>query len=101
MLFRSSDADHPTEAKDVQLRDALHGVLADATTPEDAMRGMEELLRSHRSPSGDPLDAACIHGEEYGTVSASTVQLDEGGGITYRHAPGRPCVTPFATVQVV
>ena len=52
----------------------------------------------HTSASDSPVDAACIHGDVYGTVSASTVIVG-ANRITYEHAPGRPCVTPFATVE--
>jgi hypothetical protein len=45
------------------------------------------------------VDAACIHGDVYGTVSASTV-IAGNGRLVYEHAPGRPCVTPFTQVAM-
>jgi hypothetical protein len=35
----------------------------------------------------------------YGTVSASSVIVSTRG-VTYEHAPGRPCVTPFSAVSL-
>jgi hypothetical protein len=65
---------------------------ADAT-----MTGLRAMLASHVSASDSPADAACIHGDVYGTVSASTVVVGDGH-VVYEHAPGRPCVTAFERV---
>ena len=56
--------------------------------------GMEEILRDHGEPGREGVDAACVHLDRYGTVSSSSVVVRDGGSITYRHAPGKPCVTP-------
>ena len=42
------------------------------------MQGMRAMLASHVSASNSPVDAACIHGDVYGTVSASTVIAGNG-----------------------
>ena len=42
------------------------------------MTGMRAMLASHVSASDSPVDAACIHGDVYGTVSASTVVVGDG-----------------------
>ncbi|HXA28533.1 MAG TPA: NRDE family protein [Candidatus Angelobacter sp.] len=68
-----------------------------AASPDDAhalLDAMEEILRDHGEPGRDGVDAACVHLDRYGTVSSSSVVVAEGGAITYRHAPGKPCVTP-------
>ncbi len=63
---------------------------------EYALRG---LMSRHDKPSDDPLDCVCIHGDVYGTVSAATV-IGAHGAVTYRHAQGRPCNTPFSLVEL-
>ena len=40
----------------------------------------------------------CIHGEEFGTKSASVVRLGPEGGV-FEHAEGPPCETPFEVVE--
>jgi uncharacterized protein with NRDE domain len=70
---------------------------AAAASPGDAhalLDGMEEILRDHGEPGRDGVDAACVHLDRYGTVSSSSVIVEDTGAITYRHAPGKPCVTP-------
>ena len=47
------------------------------------LRSLPKLLR-------DP-EWACVHGDLYGTVSASSVLIPDAGEVVYRHAPGRPC----------
>lgn len=73
--------------------------LAAGAAGEDAaalLEAMEEILRDHGEPGREGVDAACVHLDRYGTVSSSSVLVqDEGGAaIAYRHAPGKPCVTP-------
>jgi len=91
------DVDDSTRVKDAALRGELDQVLGSAADAHSLARGMEQLLGHHDSPSGDPLDATCIHGEIYGTVSASSVVFGERG-VAYRHAAGRPCTTGFTPV---
>jgi len=40
----------------------------------------------------------CLHGEEFGTKSASVVRLGPEGGV-FEHADGPPCETPFEVVE--
>ncbi|MEF8842758.1 MAG: NRDE family protein [Haloarculaceae archaeon] len=40
----------------------------------------------------------CLHGDEFGTKSASVVRLGPDGGV-FEHADGPPCETPFETVE--
>lgn len=62
--------------------------------PDALLDGMEAILREHGEPGREGVDAACVHLDRYGTVSSSSVLVRDGGAITYRHAPGKPCVTP-------
>ncbi|MBV8301906.1 MAG: NRDE family protein [Candidatus Dormibacteraeota bacterium] len=94
------DLDDRSGEKDRFLQRRLGAALAAADSPEALLAAMESVLRSHESPTGDPLDAACIHGEQYGTVSSATVLVDAGGAVTFRFADGRPCETGYATVAV-
>lgn len=70
-----------------------------ATNGFDLEYALRDLMSRHDKPSDDPLDCVCIHGDRYGTVSAATV-IAAQGGVTYRHAQGRPCNTPFSLVEL-
>ena len=65
----------------------------------DLEYAFRDLMSRHDAPSDDPLDKVCIHGDVYGTVSATTV-IAANGAVTYRHAQGRPCNSPFTTVEL-
>lgn len=65
----------------------------------DLEYALRDLISRHDKPSDDPLDCVCIHGDAYGTVSAATV-IGAHGAVTYRHAQGRPCTTPFSLVEL-
>jgi uncharacterized protein with NRDE domain len=91
------DLDDAERSKVAALRSAFAEALASAAGTSELLAAMVTRIASHHTPAGDPLDAPCIHGDVYGTVSSSTVVTD-GAGIEYRHAPGRPCVTPFDVV---
>jgi uncharacterized protein with NRDE domain len=61
---------------------------------------LRQVLSRHDGPTSDPLDAACIHGDVYGTVSSATVIA--GHDVTaYRHAQGRPCASAFSRVELL
>jgi hypothetical protein len=63
---------------------------------------MEDILRDHGDPPRrEGADAVCVHMGRYGTVSSSSVVVHDSGAITYRHAPGRPCVTPHVDVSTL
>ena len=64
----------------------------------DLEYALRDLMSRHDAASDDPLDTVCIHGDVYGTVSAATV-IGAHGAVTYRHAQGRPCNTPFSLVE--
>ena len=77
------DLDLEGEPRVERLLARLGEAASRAIGPEELLAAMEEMLC-------DPEDA-CVHGDLYGTVSSSSVVVRDGGGVTYRHAPGRPC----------
>jgi len=93
------DIDEASRPKDAKLRAQLDAALAATSNAADLELRLRTVLADDTSPTGDPLDATCIHGDVYGTVSASTVVI-ANDQVTYRHAPGRPCVTPFEAVAL-
>lgn len=94
------DVDDVTHAKELRLRDRLEHALHGVRTAATCVAAMTALLRDHGIDGGDAMDAVCIHGSTYGTVSASVVTSREGRTLTYRHAAGRPCITEFADVPL-
>jgi uncharacterized protein with NRDE domain len=97
-VFDLDDRSHPKVA-------FLTARFEEAARQPDAaavLAAMEEILRDHGDPPArQGADAACVHMGRYGTVSSSSVVVDDGGAITYRHAPGPPCVTPHTDVSVL
>jgi uncharacterized protein with NRDE domain len=98
-VLTTGDLDDTTRPKVARLRAGMDRALQRGGGPDAVMAQMRALLADHTSSSDSPGDAACIHGDVYGTVSASTVIAGDGV-LTYEHAPGRPCVTPFAKVAL-
>ena len=70
---------------------ALTAMLQVAATEPDLLGAMEAILAERGEPGRDGVDAACVDGDVYGTVSTSSVAVDDAGGIVYRHAQGKPC----------
>lgn len=95
------DVDDRSQVKVAALAALLDAGLASATTPEAALYAMEEVLRDQGGDGRGGVDVACVHGDFYGTVSSSTVLIADDGRIVYRHAPGRPCVTPYEDVSAL
>jgi uncharacterized protein with NRDE domain len=93
------DVDDRTHTKELRLQARLREVVALHRTAEACAEAMVAMLRDHTTDDG-ARDATCIHGDEYGTVSASLVSLDATGHVLYRHAAGRPCITEFADVPL-
>ena len=98
-VLTTGDVDDQRSPKVAMLRAGLDAALTGDGDVHEAMARLRTLLADHRSPTDRPVDAACIHGEVYGTVSASTV-IAGARGVVFEHAPGRPCVTPFARVPM-
>lgn len=94
------DVDDPTSTKTQRLLALARSAADEANDPRELRDRLAGLLRSHDTdPDGPPQSAACIHGDEYGTVSSSTVVVD-GDGVELTYAPGRPCVTPYTAVDL-
>jgi hypothetical protein len=98
-VLTTRDVDDPKNPKVAMLTAGMQRVLAAGAGSGEVIAGLRAMLADHTSASDSPVDAACIHGDVYGTVSASTV-VAGGGHLVYEHASGRPCVTPFATVPM-
>jgi len=98
-VLTTRDVDDASSPKVAMLLAAMDRTLAHDGDPDATLTGLRAMLAGHTSASDSPVDAACIHGDVYGTVSASTVMAG-AGRIVYEHAPGRPCVTPFARVPI-
>ena len=94
------DVDDARRPKDSALRVKLQQALDASANATDLELRLRTVLASHDSPTSDPVDAACIHGDVYGTVSSSTVIAGAGGPV-YRHAAGRPDVAAFELVTVL
>lgn len=95
------DLDDRTHPKVAFLSGRLNTLAAQqpAADPLALLAAMETLLQEHGEPGREGPEAACVHGDGYGTVSSSSVLVDSGGGIVYRHALGRPCTTPRTDVS--
>jgi uncharacterized protein with NRDE domain len=94
------DVDDSAHAKERHLKQHLHDAVHCERTAAAHIAVMLTTLTDHGSDITDPRDAACIHGETYGTVSASLVVGSAQGTVRYTHAAGRPCVTPFLQVAL-
>ncbi|MFI5285661.1 MAG: NRDE family protein [Candidatus Dormibacteria bacterium] len=98
-VLTTRDVDDVRSAKVAMLLEAMDRALSPGGDAEATLNGLRSILRDHTSASDSPVDAACIHGDDYGTVSASTV-IAGADRVVYEHAPGRPCLTPFARVPI-
>jgi uncharacterized protein with NRDE domain len=65
----------------------LHAILSDHVVPLDP--------RGHSRH-----DTLCVHRGEYGTRSSSIVVASSTGSMSYFHAPGPPCRTPYSAVPL-
>jgi uncharacterized protein with NRDE domain len=98
-VLTTRDVDDPKNPKVAMLTAGMQRVLAAGAGSGEVIAGLRAMLADHTSASDSPVDAACIHGDVYGTVSASAV-VAGSGQLVYEHASGRPCVTPFVTVPM-
>jgi len=85
-VLTTLDVDQAGDPKVERLRARLDDAVCRAAGGMDLLLAMEEILR-------DP-QWACLLGDEYGTVSSSSVLLAETGEVVYRHAGGPPCRAP-------
>ncbi|MFN2582480.1 MAG: hypothetical protein ABR498_07050, partial [Candidatus Dormibacteria bacterium] len=94
------DIDDRDRPKDAALREHTSRAFNTSAHAYELETRLRIVLSRHDTPTGDLLDAPCIHGDEYGTVSSSSLIVRDGVP-HYRHAAGRPCLTPFAPVRVL
>jgi uncharacterized protein with NRDE domain len=98
-VLTTRDVDDTNQPKVAMLLAGLGLAISPGGDPDATMTRVRAMLASHVSASEAAVDAACIHGDVYGTVSASTVIAGDRR-LDYEHAAGRPCVTPFARVTI-
>jgi uncharacterized protein with NRDE domain len=94
------NVDDTGHAKEALLRERLGKALRGVRSTTECVDTMTALLGDHATDEGEAHDAVCIHSDTYGTVSASLVISTAGGTMSFRHAPGRPCVSDFAEVRL-
>jgi len=101
-VLTTVDLDDLTNVKVAAISGRLRAAVdACADDPASLLAAMEDILRDHGGTDRTGIDAVCIHGDVYGTVSAATVVVAKDGTISYRHAAGQPCVTPFVEVDLL
>jgi uncharacterized protein with NRDE domain len=94
-VLTEQDVDDPRDGKTQSIRRRAQDAVT-ASTPEEVVENLRELLRSHHADyDGSP---ACIHGDLHGTVSSATVVVATDGTVRYEHAEGPPCIAPFTRV---
>lgn len=98
-VLTTRDVDDANNPKIAMLLAKMDRVLGNDGGIDTTIAGLRAILANHTSASDSPVGAGCIHGDVYGTVSASTVVAGDGM-LEYEHAPGRPCVTPFQEVPI-
>ena len=77
--------------------------LAAAADPAALVPDLQAILADHSTaldPRAEVIDTLCVHLPTYGTRSASIVAAPAGGPLRYWHAPGPPCRTAFAEVEL-
>jgi uncharacterized protein with NRDE domain len=79
----------------------LASAAAQAADADQLLTAMEALLSEHGDEMRGDLEAACVHGDGYGTVSSSSVLVRASGDVVYRHAQGPPCTTPFSDLSAL
>ncbi|MBI1798791.1 MAG: NRDE family protein [Candidatus Eisenbacteria bacterium] len=85
-VLTHAEMDDPTEPRTASLLESLAGFAPRSRAAAEAR--LCGLLSRHGEP------AVCLHEGRMATVSAALVWL-AAGETSYRHAEGRPCVTPF------
>jgi len=93
-VLTTVDVDAADDARVARLRAGMEAVVARCHPAAELLQRLERLLQDHGPDRAAGPDAACIHGDVYGTRSSSSAVVWDDGRVGYRHAPGRPCVTP-------
>lgn len=88
------DVDQTGDPKTEFLRRGLDAALQQACDGRALLDSMQELLTEHGDGDRGDLDATCVHGNGYGTVSATSMLIGREQ-VLYRHSAGPPCFTPW------
>jgi uncharacterized protein with NRDE domain len=97
-VVTTNGVDNMFEAKTLRIR-AILGDPASIRSHEEAFERLECALRDH---DGEQLlDRVCIHGEGYGTRSATLIAIHatDPARSHYLHVEGRACETPWKDVS--
>jgi uncharacterized protein with NRDE domain len=90
-VITHAEADDPREPRTRSLLEALG-----TRRPGDADAAitlLRDLLRRHGEDGSPPV---CLHRDAFPTVSSSILALGAVAAPQYLHAPGPPCITPYA-----
>jgi uncharacterized protein with NRDE domain len=97
-VLTEQDPDEVVSEKTRRLLELTQAAAARAKDADDLLARFAAILCSHdRGPTGLPQCAACIHETVFGTVSSALINADLGE-VSYAHAEGQPCVTPYLPV---
>jgi len=99
-VLSEQDVDDPNDPKTQAILAAAEAVTPAFGDVEGLVAGWREILQTHEAAyAGSP---ACIHAEQYGTVSSATVVVGSDAGgvpyVKYEHAEGPPCRNPYRPV---
>jgi uncharacterized protein with NRDE domain len=94
-VVTEQDPNDPADAKAQEILRAAEVALAESGTGEELVIRLRAVLQSHEATDG--ASPACIHAEQHGTVSSSTVLVMQDG-VRYEHADGPPCQTSYVPV---
>lgn len=79
-------------------RAAAGDTVRETLRPEPGEQAASWRARAERA-LGDHTIGACVHGDGFGTRSATTLAVGPAGSVrTARHAPGPPCQTAFEPI---
>lgn len=99
-VLTEQDPDDPFSAKTSALLKQAADIAYVAQSTTELVDGFRTLLASHERTGLGPETAPCIHEERFGTVSSATVVVTSDG-VSFEHAEGHPCVTPFQPVPLI
>ena len=103
-LLTNLELNDPTCPRIAKSSALFRGVSRSPTDdPAILIAQLQPILSDHTTaldPRTTTIDTLCVHLPSYGTRSASIVAVDRTGRLRYWHAPGPPCRTDFAEVNL-
>jgi len=97
-VLTEQDPDDPGSEKTARLLGLARDAADLAVDADDLLDRFRQILCSHdRGAEESPQGAACIHEATFGTVSSATVAAT-ADAVSFHHAEGQPCVTPYVPV---